>query len=170
MPASLYPAPTQCITPPPLFAVGMCAQIYLDSTQTGFSAEISAPLVHQWFSQRKRFFICQPPLCLCGPDGCGAPGAADFQLCAKSRKPMEKGSGSGQRFFLSSRKASASCSKFLMTTFHLKSSLALKEANFDSTVSQDNLARKYSDEFNILFSFLRWGMSMKKCNLEQKYK
>lgn len=97
------------------------------------------------------------PLCLCGPDAGGAPGAADFQLCAESRKPMEKCSGSGQGFFLSSHKASASCSKFLMTTFHLKSSLALKEANFDSTVSQDNLARKYSDEFNILFFFFKVG-------------
>lgn len=44
-----------------------------------------------------------------------------------------------------------------MTTFYLKSSLALKEANFDSTVSQDNLARKYSDEFNIHFFFFKVG-------------
>lgn len=47
-----------------------------------------------------------------------------------------------------------------MTTFHLNLSLALKEANFNSTVSQDNLARKKSDEFSSFF--LRWGISMKK--------
>lgn len=66
---------------------------------------------------------------------------------------MEKCSGSGQGFLLSSRKAAASCSKFLMITFHLKSSLALKEANFDSTVSHDNLVRMYSDEFSFFFFF-----------------
>lgn len=70
---------------------------------------------------------------------------------------MGKCTGSGQGCFLSSFKASASGSKFLMTTSHLKSSLALKEANFDSTASQDNLARKLSDEFSILFFFFYVG-------------
>lgn len=101
----------------------------------------------------KAHFMCHPPLLVWPRWGWGSRGcSADLQLCAESRKPKEKRSGSSQGFFLSSHKASPSCSKFLMTTFHLKSSLALKEANFDSTASQDNLARKYS-EFNILFFF-----------------
>lgn len=55
-----------------------------------------------------------------------------------------------QGFFLYSIKASASCSKFLMTTYHLKLSCFLKVTIFNSTISQDNLARK-SDELNLVF-------------------
>lgn len=93
-------------------------------------------------------------ICLCGHDGSELPELLRRTPAVYSEQDTHWGvDGSGQGFFLSSFKAPASCSKFLMTTFHLKSSSALKEASFDSTVSQDNLARKQSDEFSILYSF-----------------
>lgn len=134
-PASTQPRPNGSLSP--VFADSTCTQIYLDSTQTFCPAcpSMVFPEKSQGkLTSRAILFACVAPM-----------GVGLLSSCV-----LRAGSHG---------EASASCSKFLMTTFHLKSSLALREANIDSSVSQDNLARKYSDEFRF---FLRWGMSMKK--------
>lgn len=136
MSASLSPAPTVWITLPDL-AVGTHAQRFTCALHKQNLLQKSLPHLSTVFPAKAHFVCC--PLRLRGHD---AGGSTDFQLCVESRKPTGKYIDSGQGFFLSSFKAPASCSKFLMTTYHLKSSLALKEAKFDSAGSQDNLARK----------------------------
>lgn len=144
------------------------------SVNRDFYRKCLLPFVSQhFFPKRQKRLLSYASLRLCGHAVMGVLGGRAFLQAAswvlKAGSPWEV-PGSSLGFFLSSVKASASCSKFLITTFHLKSPLVLKEANFNSTVSQDNLARKQSDDFKFLY-FLRWGNWVwKQWNEEQKEK
>lgn len=148
--------PTRWITLPHLCSWHVCPDLLGLYTHRTFCSNLCPTCPSMGFPEKSQGKLTSraTPFACVALMGVGLLGLfCSFPAVRWEQEAREKCFSSGQGFLLSSHKASASCSKFLMNAFHLKSSLALKEANFDSTVSQDNLARKYPDEFSFFFFF-----------------